>query len=102
MDPGAVVSAPAGTPAGRRALLVARAASEREALARHLAPLGALDSGLERLRTLKPQLPAIAVGAGLGLSALLLVLPAGRAPLVRGGIALLHLAGSVKRLLSPR
>jgi hypothetical protein len=102
VDPRALVSAPRETYEARRAMLMARATAEREALAREFAPLGALDSGLERLRALKAQLPAIAMGTGLGLSALLLALPAGRTPLVRGGIALLHLAGSVRRLFSRR
>jgi len=102
VDPGPLVSAPRGTLEARRAALVARAASEREALARQLAPLRTLDSGLERLRVMKPQLPAIVIGTGLGLSALLLALPAGRSPLIRGGIAMLQLAGSVRRLLSDR
>jgi hypothetical protein len=81
---------------------VARAAAEREALARQLALLGTLDSGLERLRVMKAQVPAIVIGAWLGLSALLLALPAGRSPLIRRGIAMLQLAGSVRRLLSSR
>ena len=102
MDPEAVVSGARETFEARRAALVARADAEREALARQLAPLGSLDSGLERLRQLKPQLPSIVVSAGLGLTAMLLALPAGRLPLVRGGIAALHLAGSVRRLLSRR
>jgi hypothetical protein len=71
-------------------------------VARQLAPLGSLDRGLEKLRLLEPHLPAIATGAGLGLSALLLALPAGRSRLIRGGIALFHIAGSVKRLISHR
>ena len=102
MDPGTVVSAHGETLEARRAALVVRAAAEREAMARRLAPLGAMDTGLEKLRTIKSQFPAISLGAGLGLSALLLVLPAGRSRLIRGGIAMFHLAGSVKRLLSSR
>ena len=102
MDPGTVVSAQRGTHEARLTALVARAATEREALVHQLAPLAALDSNLESLRVMKSQLPAIAMGAGLGLSALLLALPAGLTPLVRGGIALFHLAGSVRRLFSRR
>jgi hypothetical protein len=102
VDPETVVSAQGVTFEARRAALVARAAAEREAIAQKLAPLGALDTGFEKLRTMKAQFPAMSLGAGLGLSALLLVLPAGRSRLIRGGIAMFHLAGSVKRLLSPR
>jgi len=91
-----------GTLDERRAELVARAAAEREALSRQLALLGTLDGGLARLSSMKSRLPGIAMGAGLGLSALLLALPAGRFPLVRGGVALLHFAGSVRRLFSQR
>jgi len=96
------VSSGGGTFAARRVELVARAAAEREALARQLAPIAALDSGLERVRIVKSELAAAAMGAGLGLSALLMMLPVGRTPLVRGGIAMLHLAGSVRRLFSRR
>jgi len=86
----------------RRAALVARAAAERDALARRLAPLGAIDDGLHKLRMMKSQFPALSMGAGLGLSALLLALPAGKSRVVRGGIAMFHLAGSLKRLISGR
>jgi hypothetical protein len=96
------VSAARETFAARRAVLQERAAAERAALARQLAPIAALDSGLERVRIVKSELAAAAMGAGLGLSALLMMLPVGRTPLVRGGIAMLHLAGSVRRLCSRR
>jgi hypothetical protein len=86
----------------RRAELVARASEERDALARRLAPLGKVENGLEQLRGMGPQLPTMVMGAGLGLTAMLLALPIGRVPLVRGAIAVLHLAGSVRRLLSSR
>lgn len=102
MDPEAVMSAGAETLESRRTALVARAATEREAMAQRLAPLGALDRGLEKLRLVKSQLPAVSVGVGLGLSALLLALPMGVSRVVRGGIAAFQLAGSVKKLLSRR
>lgn len=84
----------------RRTRLVARADAERQAMAARLAPLGALDRGIERVRALGPALPAIAVGAGLGLTALLLVRPTSRSRALRTGLAMFHLAGSVKRLLA--
>ena len=84
-----------------RAELVARAAAERETLSRRFAPLGKLESGLQRLPRSGPQ-PTIVAGIGLGLTALLIALPIGKLPLVRSGIAILHLAGSVRRLLSGR
>jgi hypothetical protein len=103
VDPrGEVVSAQRESFEARRAELVARAAAEREALALRFAPLGKLESGFDRLRRMNPQLPTIAMGGGLGLSALLLALPTGRIPLVRGAVALLHLAGSLRGLLSRR
>jgi hypothetical protein len=102
MDPGATLSAPHATFEARRDELVARAAREREALAHRFAPLGHVDGGLDRLRAMRSQLPTLGVGAGLGLTALLLALPTGRIPLVRGGIAILHLAGSVRRLFARR
>lgn len=101
-DPGPPVSAGRATFVARRAELVARAATERESLARQLAPVAALDAGLERVRIVKSEVAAAAMGAGLGLSALLMMLPVGRTPLVRGGIAMLHLAGSVRRLFARR
>jgi len=101
VDPGeAFVRAAQESLDARRAELVARAAAEREALAGMLAPLGTLDRGLERLETWKLDLPTTALGTGLALSALLLALPAGRSPVVRGGIALIQLATSVKRLFT--
>jgi hypothetical protein len=102
VDPGALVSTPDETFEARRAVLVARAAAEREALARQFAAPMSLGDGLGWLRGMKPRLPTIALGAGLGISALLLALPVGRFPLVRGGVAVLSLAGSVRRLLSRR
>ena len=84
----------------RRAVLVARAASERQALSHQLAPLASIESGLERLRSLKSKLSPITIGAGLGLTALLLVLPGGRAKVLRSGMALFHLAGSLQRLIA--
>lgn len=102
MDPGEALSAERRMLEARRAELVARAAVEREALARRFAPLGKLERGFERMGGMSPQLPTFAVGGALGLTALLLALPTGRVPLVRGGIAILHLAGSVQKLLSRR
>jgi hypothetical protein len=86
----------------RRADLVARAAAERAEISRLVAPLAVFDDGLARLGALRSKLPGVAVGAGLGLSALLLALPVGRFPVVRGGVALLQLAGSVRRLFDRR
>ena len=96
------MSAGVETLEGRRTALVARAALERAAMGQRLAPLGAIDDGFEKLRVMKSQLPGLSVGVGLGLSALLLALPAGRSRVVRGGIAMFQLAGSVTRLLSSR
>jgi hypothetical protein len=96
------VSAARETIDQRRARLVSRAAAERESIARHLAPLGTLSDGLDRLRGINHRLPTVAVGVGLGLTALLLVLPGGPASLLRRGVALYHLAGSVGRLFSRR
>ena len=87
------------TLATRRAALVARAALEREDVARQLAPIAALDRWLERIHLVRSRLPAIAAGAALGLSALLLAVPA-RFPLVNVGIAAFNLVGSVRRLFS--
>lgn len=81
---------------------MARAATEREAVGRQLAPLITLDRWLERLGHVKEHLAGLAIGSGLGLSALLLALPVGRLPLVRGAIAALNLAGSVRKLFSNR
>ena len=44
----------------------------------------------------------MSIGMGLGLSALLLALPGGQAPLVRGGIALYRFAKSVRTLFKRR
>ena len=87
--------------AARRAALVARAALQREDVARQLAPIAALDRWLERIDTVRSRLPAIAAGAALGLSALLLAIPA-RFPVVNVGIAAFNLAGSVRKLFSRR
>ena len=84
----------------RLALLVARAAAEREAIGRQFEPIRKIDTGLAWLAQKKTELPTIALGAGLGLSALMLALPTGRSSLLRGGIALFQLAGSVKQLFS--
>lgn len=84
----------------RRAELVARAAADRQVIVRQLAPLRRLDSGLAELAAWRHRLPGLAVGAGIGVSALLLALPRGRTPLLRGGLALVHLAGSVRKLFS--
>lgn len=86
----------------RRARLVSRAAAEREGIARQLAPLGTLSDGLDRLRGVHHRLPTVAVGVGLGLTAMLLVLPGGPASLLRRGVALYNLAGSVGRLFARR
>ena len=102
MDPGAVVSAAQDRFDAARAELVARAAADRARLAGQLAPVAVVDRGLEKLRSMAGSLPGSAIGTGLALSALLLTLPAGRSPLVRGGVAVIQLAASVKRLLSRR
>ena len=100
MDPGAFVSRWQASLDARRAELVARAAEDRARLAEQLAPVASLDRGLEKLRGMKDSLPGAAIGTGLALSALLLALPAGRSPILRGGIAVLQLAASVKRLFT--
>ena len=84
----------------RRAELVARAEADRERLRQRLEPVLKLDRAFERLRDWKLDVPAAGLGTGLALSALMLALPAGRSPIVRGGIALVQLAASVKRLFS--
>jgi len=102
MDPGAVVSSTSMSDTGRRAALVARAAAHRRNLSRQLAPLASLESGLERLSSIQAKLPALSMGAGLGLTALLVLFPGSRMNVLRSGQALFHLAGSVKRLLVRR
>ena len=99
MDPEAALSAQPGI-AERRAALVARAATERENVARQLAPIGTLDRWLERLESVKDHLPGLSMGTGLGLSALLLALPIGKLKVVRGGIAAFNLFGSLRKLFS--
>ena len=78
---------------------MARAALEREIVARQLAPIATLGRWLEQAASISTRLPGIAVGAGLGLSALLLVLPRGL-PVVRAGLAAFNLVRSVRRLFS--
>ena len=102
MGPGPEVSRAPDALAARRASLVARAAVDREALAQQLAPLEAMDGWLGRLEAARAQLPSLAVGAGFGLSALLLAFPSARFPVLRAGLALISLAGSVRRLFSRR
>jgi hypothetical protein len=96
------VSGEVGTIQEQRERLVARAAAERAALSKQLEPFSTLEGALERLRGKKQDLPGMAVGLGLGLSALLLALPGGQAPLVRGGLALYRLANSVRTLFKRR
>ena len=100
MDPGALLSSVQRDLEARRAELVARASADRSAVARHLEPLAKIERGLEKLRDMKLALPATAIGTGLALSAMMLALPAGRSPLVRGGIAVVQLAASLKRLFT--
>jgi hypothetical protein len=88
--------------AERRVALVARAAADRAAVARQLAPLGAVDGMLGRLEAARAQLPTLAAAAGFGLSALLLAFPSARFPVLRAGLALINLSGSVRRLFSRR
>jgi hypothetical protein len=95
------LSAERETLAARRAALVARAAREREDVARQLAPIAALDRLLERIQLLKSHLPGIAAGAAFGLAALLIALPA-RFPVVNAGIAAFNLVGSLRKLFSRR
>lgn len=97
MDPGTVVSSKREGYATRRAALVGRAATHRQELSRQLSPL---TLGLERLGPIQAKLPAISIGAGLGLTALLLVLPGRRMKVLQSGLAMFHLAGSVRRLLA--
>lgn len=88
--------------AEQRAKLVARAAAEREALARQFEPFTTLEGTLEKLSGKKHDLPGMSVGVGLGLSALLLAFPGGQAPILRGGLALVRLASSVRTLFRRR
>lgn len=92
----------AGTLEEQRAMLVARAAAQRVELSRQLEPFSTLEGTVERLSGSKAELPGMSVGLGLGLSALMLALPAGQTPLVRGGIALFRLASSVRTLFKRR
>jgi hypothetical protein len=100
VDPGAVLKTVQQDLEDRRAELVARSAADRAELAQQLEPLLKLERGLEKLRDMKLELPTTAIGTGLAMSALMLALPAGRSPLVRGGIAVIQLAASVKRLFT--
>ena len=100
MDPGAVVSGADDSYEVRLARLVGRAQAERDALGAQFEPIRRIDTGLEWLARKRTQLPTVALGAGLGLSALLLALPSGRSSILRGGIALFQLAGSVKQLIA--
>jgi len=102
MAPEAAVSGKGETIQVKRARLVARAAAERVALAKQLEPFATVEGSFERLSGVKAALPGMSVGLGLGLSALLLALPAGQTPLVRGGIALFRLASSVRTLFKRR
>jgi hypothetical protein len=86
----------------QRDQLVARAAAQRLELSRQLERFATLEGAVERLSGAKAALPGMSVGLGLGLSALLLALPAGQTPLVRGGIALFRLASSVRALFKRR
>lgn len=88
--------------AARRAELVARAALDRAAIAKQLEFVRSIEGGLERLGQTKPELPALAVSAGLGLSALLLALPSGQGKILKAGLSLFRLAGSVRKLFSAR
>ena len=95
-----VVSAGEKSHEARLAELVARAAADRARLAQQLDPVTHVDRAFDKLREWKQGWPAAAMGGGLALSAMLLALPAGRSPIVRGGIAVLQLASSVRRLFS--
>ena len=86
----------------RLATLVARAAAERQDIGEQFAPVRRIDTGLAWLAQKKTELSALGLGAGLGLSALMLALPTGRFSVLRGGMALFQLAGSVKRLFTRR
>ena len=102
MDPAAAVSDKVETLEMQRQRLVARAAAQRVALSKQLEPFSTLEGTLKRLSGAKAELPGMSVGMGLGLSALLLALPAGQTPLVRGGIALFRLASSVRSFFKRR
>lgn len=102
MDRQAALSGSAGTVQEQRERLVARAAAQRVALSKQLEPFSTLEGTLERLSGKKAELPGMSVGLGLGLSALVLALPAGQAPLLRGGIALFRLANSVRTFFKRR
>jgi hypothetical protein len=100
VDPGEAVSREPSARDEQLARLIARSAAERREIGEQFEPIRRVDTGLEWLAGQKTQLPTIALGAGLGLSALMLALGGGRSSVVRGGIALFRLAGSVKRLVS--
>lgn len=102
MDPEAAVSGNGESLEVQRARLVARAAAEREALSKQLEPFSTLEGTLERLSVNKREVLGTSLGMGLGLSALLLALPAGQTPIVRGGLALFNLASSVRTFFKRR
>ena len=76
----------------RRALLVERAAIERDELADRIAPwqkpLTAVDQGLALLAALKRNAPLLGAGLGAGMAALAFVRPATIGGWFRGGQAL--------------
>ena len=98
----AVVTAPGGSLEERRAALMARAQAQRDALAVRLEPLDRIDRTLERWSGVTSRIPGWAVGTGLGIAALMLARPGRRFPLIRGGIAVVQFALSVRKLLSRR
>jgi hypothetical protein len=102
MAPEAAVSGEQGTIQEQRQRLVARAAAERVALSKKMEPFSTIEGALERLSANKPELLGSSLGLGLGLSALLLALPVGQAPIVRGGIALFRFARSVRTFFKRR
>jgi hypothetical protein len=86
----------------KRAELVARAAADREAFGKYVDVFQSIETGIAQFGTVRAELPSAAVGAGLGLSALMLALPSGHASVLKAGIALFKFAGSVRRMFTGR
>jgi hypothetical protein len=87
----------------RRERLRARAADQREDLARELAAwqgvLSGADRGLEWFRGVKRHAPVLGVGLALGVTAVVVARPRILGQMLRGGLAALRLGRSLRGLL---